>query len=168
MLSLYIGNCISFCVTMLLQDVLKRPWRLTTKQDVVTTPGKRRRIYNVLKTSNLRSLEDVWFPEDIWFTSSWKCWICDVLKTSDLRHLHDVWFMTSCRRPIYIFLQTSNLQCLEDVWFTTSWRRLIYDVLKMSLKRCLYSNVIVTSIQRRRKWLFCTVWNIQKILSVPV
>ena len=44
-----------------LQDVLKRSRRLTTKQDVVTTPGKRRRIYNVLKTSGLRCLENVPF-----------------------------------------------------------------------------------------------------------
>ena len=44
-----------------LQDVLKRSRRLTTKQDVVTTSGKRRRIYEVLKTSDLRRLEDVQF-----------------------------------------------------------------------------------------------------------
>ena len=44
-----------------LQDVLKRSRRLATKQDVVTTSGKRRRIYDVLKTSDLRHLEDVQF-----------------------------------------------------------------------------------------------------------
>ena len=44
-----------------LQDVLKRSRRLATKQDVVTTSGKRRRIYDVLKTSDLRRLEDVQF-----------------------------------------------------------------------------------------------------------
>ena len=44
-----------------LQDVLKRSRRLATKQDVVTTSGKRRRIYDVLKTSDLRRLEDVRF-----------------------------------------------------------------------------------------------------------
>ena len=44
-----------------LQDVLKRSRRLTTKQDVVTTSGKRRLIYDVLKTSDLRRLEDVQF-----------------------------------------------------------------------------------------------------------
>ena len=42
-----------------LQDVLKRSRRLATKQDIVTTSGKRRRIYDVLKTSGLRRLEDV-------------------------------------------------------------------------------------------------------------
>ena len=36
-----------------LQDVLKRSGRLATKQDVVTTSGKRRRIYDILKTSDL-------------------------------------------------------------------------------------------------------------------
>ena len=44
-----------------LQDVLKRSRRFTTKPDVVTTSGKRRRIYDVLKTSDLRHLEDVQF-----------------------------------------------------------------------------------------------------------
>ena len=44
-----------------LQDVLKRSRRLTTKQNVVTTSGKRRLIYDVLKTSDLRRLEDVQF-----------------------------------------------------------------------------------------------------------
>ena len=42
-----------------LQDASERSQRLTTKQDVVTTSGKRRRIYDVLKTSDLRHLEDV-------------------------------------------------------------------------------------------------------------
>ena len=36
-----------------LQDVLNKSRRLTTKQDVVTTFGKRHRIYDVLKTSVL-------------------------------------------------------------------------------------------------------------------
>ena len=44
-----------------LQDVLKKSPRLATKQDVVTTSGKRRRIYDLLKTSDLRRLEDVQF-----------------------------------------------------------------------------------------------------------
>ena len=44
-----------------LQEVLKRSRRLATKQDVVTTSGKRRRIYEVLKTSDLRRLKDVQF-----------------------------------------------------------------------------------------------------------
>ena len=44
-----------------LQDVLKRSRRLATKQDVVTTSGKSCRIYDVLKTSDLRRLEDVQF-----------------------------------------------------------------------------------------------------------
>ena len=47
-----------------------------TKPDVATAPGRRCRIYDVLKTSDLRSLEEVWFY--------------DVLKTSDLRRLEDV------------------------------------------------------------------------------
>ena len=44
-----------------LQGVLKRSPHLTTKQDVVTTFGKGRWVYDVLKTSDLRRLEDVQF-----------------------------------------------------------------------------------------------------------
>ena len=39
-------------------DVLKTLRRLKTKQDVFTTSGKRRQIYDVLKTSDLGRLED--------------------------------------------------------------------------------------------------------------
>ena len=46
-----------------LQDALKRSRRLTNKQDVVTTSGKGRRIYDVLKTSDLRRHEDVQFTK---------------------------------------------------------------------------------------------------------
>ena len=75
-----------------LQDVLKRSRRLTTKQDVVTTAGKRRQIYDVLKTSDLRRLEDVQF------TTSWRRLISVILKKSNLRRLEDVWFITSWKR----------------------------------------------------------------------
>ena len=67
-----------------LQDVLKSSRRLTTKQDVVMTSGKRRQIYDVLKTSNF------WRFENVWFKTSSGCLIYDVLKTSDLRPLEDV------------------------------------------------------------------------------
>ena len=124
---------------------------LTTKQDVVTTSEKRHRICDVLKTSDLRRLENVQLTtswrrliydvirtsglqcsEDVWFTSSWRRPIWDVLKMSDLQRLQDVWFTTSWRRLIYVVLKTSNLRRLENVWFTTSSGRLIYDVLKTS------------------------------------
>ena len=107
-----------------LQDVLKKSRRLSNKQNVVTTSGKRRPIYDVLKTSDL-----------------------DVLKTSNLGRLENVWFTTFSGRLIYDALKTSNLRCLEDVQFTTSWRRLIYDVLKTSVKWHLCSNVVATSMQ---------------------
>ena len=42
-----------------LPDILKRSRHFTTKQDLVTTSGKRRWIDDVLKTSDLRRLEDV-------------------------------------------------------------------------------------------------------------
>ena len=44
-----------------LLDVLNRSRPLTTKQDVVTTSGRRHRIYDALKTSDLRCLKDVEF-----------------------------------------------------------------------------------------------------------
>ena len=105
-----------------LQDILKRSRHPTTKQDVIMTSGKsvgfttswRRLIYAVLKTSNLRRLEDVWF------TTSSGCLIWDVSKTSDLQRLQDVWFRTSWRRLIYYVLKTSDLRRLEDVCKTTS------------------------------------------------
>ena len=147
-----------------LHDVLKRSRRLTTKQDVVTTSGKRHRIYDVLNTSVLLHLEEFQFttswrgliyvvlktsnlrlPEDVWLTSTWRRPIRDVLKMSDLQRLQDVWFTTSWRRPIYVVLKTSNLRRLEDVGFKTS------------VKRHLCSNVVATSIQRRMKWLFLIV-----------
>ena len=143
-----------------LQDVLKRSRRLTTKPDIVKTSGKdvwlttswRRPIYDVLKTSDLRCLEDVSF------TTSWGRLICDVLKTSDLRGLEDVQFTTSWRRLICNVLRASDLRCLEDVLFTLNWRRSLYDVLKTSAKRRLCSNAVVTSKQRKKKWLFLTLY----------
>ena len=132
-----------------LQDVLKRSRHLTTKQDVVTTSGKRPRIYDILKTCCL---------EDVKFTTSWRRLLYDVfrtsslyrfyvLKTSDLQRLQDVWFTASWRRPTYAVLKTS-------VQLTMSWRRMIYDVLKTSVKQRLCSNVIATSIQCWKKWFF--------------
>ena len=153
------------------QDVLKRSRRLATKQDVVTTSGKRCRIYNVLKTSDLRPLEDVQLGrlEDVWFLMSWGRWIFDVLKTSDLSRLEDIQFRTSWGRLIYNIkarftsswrrlicdaLRMPDLRPLEDARSTWPWRLPIYDVLKTSLKRRLLSNVIATSMQRRKKWFF--------------
>ena len=103
---------------------LKRSRCLTTKQDVVTMSGKRHRIYDVLKTSDLRRLEDVQF------TTCWRRLTYNVFRTSVLRRPEDIWFTTSRRRPIWDVLRTSDLQRLQDVWFTMSWRRPIYDVLK--------------------------------------
>ena len=120
---------------------LKRSRRLTTKQDIVTMSGKRHRIYDVLKTSDLRRLED------LQFTTSWRRPIYVILKMSNLRRfedvwftpssgrlvfnvLKDVWFMSSWRRPICDVSKTSDLQRLQDVWFTTSWRRPIYVICR--------------------------------------
>ena len=104
------------------------------------------------KTSDLSRLEDVRF------TSPWRRPIYDVFKTSDLRRLADVWFKTCWTRPIYDVWETSDLRCLEDVRFTTSWRRLIYGVLKTSAKRRICSNVIATSIKRRKRLFFLIIF----------
>ena len=72
-----------------LQDVLKRSRCITTKQDVVMTSGKRCQIYDVLKTSDLRRLENNHFM------TSWRRLIYDVFPMSDLRRPEDVWFMLS-------------------------------------------------------------------------
>ena len=124
------------------RHALKSSRRLVTKQYVAATSGKRHWIYHVLKSSGLCRLEDVQF------TTYWRRLICDILRTSD-----------------YNVFRTSYLRRLENVSFMTS------DVLKTSVKRSMCSNVIATSIQHQKKWLFlifCTVWNIQKNLSAPV
>ena len=128
-----------------LQDIWKRSWRLTNKPDVFTMSGRRSRICEVLKTSDLRRLEDVRFITswrrlfyDVWFTTSRRCWIYialkiifttslrrmvyDVLRTYDLRRLEDAGFTSSQGQPIFDVWKTSNLRRLEDVWITTSWR----------------------------------------------
>ena len=51
--------CKKLHLRCLAQDVLKRSRRVTTKQDFVTTSEKRRRIYDVFKTSDLQRLEDI-------------------------------------------------------------------------------------------------------------
>ena len=146
------------------QDVWKKTSDLWRLEDALFKSSWRRPIYDVLKTSDLRRLEYVWFK------TSWRRPVYVVLMTSNLRRLKDVQFMTSWRRLICNVLRTSDLRCLEDVLFTSSWRRPLYDVLETSVKRRLCSNVVVTSINVKRNnfSLFCTVWNIQKILSVPV
>ena len=72
-----------------------------TKPDVVTTSCRECQIYDVLKTLELRSLEEVEFA------TSWRHLIYDVLKTSDSPRLEDVRFTTSSRRLIYDVLETS-------------------------------------------------------------
>ena len=65
-----------------------------TKQDVIAMSGKRRRIYNVLKTSDLRRLKDVEFLK------SWRRLIYVIVKMSNLRRLKNVCFTTSSGRLI--------------------------------------------------------------------
>ena len=110
---------------------LKKVTTYTTKPEVNTTSYRRRLIYDVRKTSDLRRLEDVRF------TTSSRRLIYVVLKSL-----------------IYVVLKTFDLRSLENVWLTTFWRRLIYNVLKTSVKRRLCGNVVAAFIQRRKKWFF--------------
>ena len=90
---------------------------LTTKQDTVTTSGKRHQIYDVLKTSDLRRLEGVQF------TRSWRRLIYNVFRTSGLRLPENVYLR---------HFETSNLERLESVWLTTSSGRLVYNFMNTS------------------------------------
>ena len=96
------------------QGVWNRPQRLRTKPDVLKTSGRRSRIYDGLKTSDLPRLEDVRF------ITSWIRLIYDVLKTSDLRRLKDIRFSTFWRHLIYDVLKTFDLRLLDDLCKTTS------------------------------------------------
>ena len=143
-------------------DVLKRTLgRL--KKFMTSYDQTRRRIYEVLKTPDLRRFLDVWFM------TLWRRLIYVVWNTSNLGRLENIRFTTSSRRWIYD-VKTSDLRRLEDVQFTTSWRLLICD----SWRR-LWNDVCVATSQRRLCnverndfFLFCTVWNIQKILRFAV
>ena len=115
----------SYDQTRRCRDVWKKTSDLGRLEDVIFTSSRRRPICDVLRTSDLRRLEDV----------------------SDFHRLEDVQFTTSSRRLIYSVLRTSDFQHLEGVWFASSWRRPIYNVFETSVKQRLCSNVIVTSIQ---------------------
>ena len=106
-----------------IQDILKRSRRLTAKPDVVKTSGKRRLIYNFLKTSYLRRLKDVQF------TTSRRHLIYDVLRTSDLQRLEDVSFTLSWGRPIYNVFKTSVKRRRIDVYTKSKERIFPYFVL---------------------------------------
>ena len=109
--------------------------------------------------SDLRRLEEVQF------TTSWRRLIYDFLRTSDLRRHEHVRFTSSWRRPIYDLLKTSDLRYLVDVWFTTSWNRPFYDSLKTPVKWRLCSNVVVASMQCRKKWLFLILYSVKYSLT---
>ena len=78
--------------TRLCHVIWKKTWDLKRLEDVWFTSSWRRRIYDVLKKSNLGRLENVWF------TTSWRPLIYVVLQTPNLQRLEGVWFMTPWRR----------------------------------------------------------------------
>ena len=127
-----------------------RSRRLTAKQDALTTSGKRRQIYNFLKTSDLHCFKDVHFK------TSGRCLIYVIFRTFGLQRLKDVWFALSWRRPICDILKTSDLQRLQNVWFMTSWRRPIYVVLKTSNLRRLEDVCKTTFVEERRSYVYTT------------
>ena len=114
-----------------LQDVWKMSQLLITEPDVVTKSGRRRQIFNVLETSDLRRFEDVQFMR------SWKDRIYNVMKTSGLRSLKDVWFRLSSRHPICNVLKTSDSQRFDDVW-------------KASRKTSLKTKTVMLKTSQRR------------------
>ena len=128
-----------------LRDVLKRLRRLTTKPDVLTTPGRRRLIYDVLKSSDLRRLQNVRFTSSCWFATSWRHQIHDVLEKSVYNVLKTFCLWSFGGRLIYHVLKTSNFRRLKDIEFTSSWRRLICDVLRTSVLRRLEDVWFATS-----------------------
>ena len=146
------------------------------EKDAWFTTSWRRLIYVVSKTSNLWRLEDVdlWRLEDAWFKTSWRRLFYVFLRTSNLQRLKDVRFTSSWGRPLYDVFKTSDFRHLEDVWFqdvlfTSSWRCPVCDVLKTPAKRRLCTtSVFYTTSKEMFFSLFCAVWNIQKILSVPI
>ena len=125
-----------------LQDVWKRSRRLTTKPDVFRTSGRWRRIYDVLKTSDLRHLEDVWF------TTSWRRLIYDVLKTSDLRRLEHVGFTLPKGRPIFDILKTPDLRRLEDVCKVTSVEQ-SRSIVYTTSKEIIFSYLVLSEVFRK-------------------
>ena len=136
-----IGSIINPADTDVFKTSSGRLRKVTTSYDQTRRrhdDWNRRRIYDVLKMSDLRCLEDVQFG------TSWKRLIYNVFRTSDLRRHKDRRFTSSWR----------------DVQFTTSWRHLIHCVA--TSQRHLYN------VERNNFFLFCTVWNIQKILTFPV
>ena len=160
----------SYDQTRRLHDVWQKTSDLRRLEGVLFTSSWSRPIDNVSKTCVLRRLEDVSF------TTSRRRRIYVVLKTSDLQRLEDIWFMTSWRRLIYDILKTSDLRRLrtsnfrrfEDIWFTTSWRRLIYNFLMTYVKQRLWRKQLLHNVKRNHFFLSCFVWNIDKILSVPL
>ena len=112
-----------------------------------------RRLQDVLKRSRRLTTKP-----DVVTTSYRRLLNYDILKMSDLCRLENVRFTTFWRCPIYVVLKTAHLRRLVDVWLMTSWRHLIYDVLKTSVKWRLCSNVVATSIQRRKKWFFLIIF----------
>ena len=160
----------SYDQTRRIQDVWQKTSNLWRLEDALFTSPWRCPIYNVLKTSFYDVLKTSYLRrlENVRFTSSWKRLIYNVLNTSVLRGLEDVGFTSSWKRPIYNVFKTSDLWRLGDVWFTTSWRRLIYDFLMTYVKRRLWRKQRLHNVKMNYFFSFCIVWNIEKILSVPL
>ena len=134
------------------QNVLKKLGRLTTKPNVVETSGKRHLIYDVLKTSYLRCLEEVQF------TTSWRRLIYNVFRTSDLWRFEDVWLEDVLRTSdlwrlcvvlkICVVLKTSNLWSLQDVCKTMSVYQCRNDVYTAS-KEVIFPYFVLSEIFRK-------------------
>ena len=124
---------------------------------------------HVMKRNKNRTFLDTFIISNIAIFTLFLALYCDFYRGTEISIIPadtDVFKMSSgrlkkvrtsyhqTRRRLDVLQKTFNLRRLEDVWLTTSWRRFIYDVLKMSVKQRPCSNVVATSIQRRKKWFF--------------
>ena len=80
-----------------------------TKPDVATAPGRRCRIYDVLKTSDLGSLEEVWFY-DVLKTFVKRCLCSNVVATS-LQRQKKWYFLV-----LYCLEYLENFKCFYLGW----------------------------------------------------
>ena len=140
--------------------------KVTTSYDQTSCHDvwKRRWIYDVLKTSDLRH------SEDVHFTMSWRRPICDVLKTSDLIHFEDFWSVTSwkCLQNCSNVVATSKqhrkkmlfvliLHCLNYSQFRLIFSYAFLCKSTSLMKELNTLNKMFYRIRREERELFLTV-----------
>ena len=108
---------------------------------------------HVIKKNKNRTFLDTFIISNIAIFTLFLALYCDFYQV--LRFPQSQRTQTSLRCLQDVLKRSERLTTKPDVvWLTTSWRRFIYDVLKMSVKQRPCSNVVATSIQRRKKLFF--------------